>query len=185
MLLWHWGRGRGCPLRRGQNLRSSTPQNHRSILMSRPTKIFFFKFFFSKISLDRGLSDFSAILRHFYWQFPPFDFERPSWPQFCLKLGKIFSCMLELDKILDLNLIWIFFVRNFFHSEPRKIGLKTKNVYFFTVAHFWRVFYKNNVKLWWTFQVIFHFSHSQWKICHLVFENRNIFGFTVAKKLKF
>ena len=93
------------PLRRGQNLRSTTPQNHRSVLMSRPTKIFFFKFFFSKISLDRGLSDFSAILRHFYWQFPPFDFDRPSWPQFCLELGKIFSDMLKLDKILDWNLI--------------------------------------------------------------------------------
>ena len=153
--------------------------------MSRPTKIFFLKFFFSKISLARGLSDFSVILRHFYCQFPPFDFDRPSWPQFCLELGKIFSCMLELDKILDLNLIWVFFVRNFFHSEPRKIGLKTKNVYLITVAHFWRVFYKNNVKLWWPFKVIFHFSHSQWNICHLVFENRNIFGFKVSKKLKF
>ena len=150
-----------CALRRGQHLRSSTAQNHRCVLMSRPTKFFFFKFFFSKISLDRGLSDFSAILRHFYWQFPPFDFDRPSWLQFCLELGKIFSGMLELDKLLDWNLIWIFCCCwNFFHSEPRKIGLKTKNVYFFTVAHFWRVFYKNIVKLCWTFQVIFHFSHS-------------------------
>ena len=32
----------GCPaLRRGQNLRSSTAQNHRCVLMSRPTKFFF------------------------------------------------------------------------------------------------------------------------------------------------
>ena len=100
------------------------------------------------------------ILWSLYCQFSPFDFDSLSWPQFCLELGKIFSGMLELDKILDWNLIWVFFVRNFFHSEPREIGLKTKNVYFFTVAHFWRVFYKNNVKLWWTFQVIFHFSHS-------------------------
>ena len=134
--------GGGSPLRRGQNLRSSTAQYHRCVLMSRPTKIFFFKFFFSKISLDRGLSDFSAILRHFYWQFPPFDFDRPSWPQFCLELGKIFSGMLELDKILDWNLIRIFFVRNFFHSEPRKIGLKTKNVYFSQLPIFGAFFTK-------------------------------------------
>ena len=100
------------------------------------------------------------ILWSLYCQFSPFDFDRPSWPQFCLELGKIFSGMLELEKILDLNLIWIIFVRYFFHSEPRKIGLKTKNVYFFTVAYFWRVFYKNNVKLWWIFKVIFYFSPS-------------------------
>ena len=76
------------------------------------------------------------ILWSLYCQFSPFDFDRPSWPQFCLEVGKIFSGMLELDKILDWNLIWIFFVRNFFHSEPRKIGLKMKNVYFLTVGAF-------------------------------------------------
>jgi hypothetical protein len=50
--------------------------------------------------------------------------------------------MPELDKILDWNLIWIFFVRNFFHSEPRKIGLKTKNVYFSQLPIFGAFFTK-------------------------------------------
>ena len=95
---------------------------------------------------------------HIYCQFSPFDFDSLSWPQFCLELSEIFSCILELNKILDWNLIWFFFCRNLFHSEPREIGSKT-TVYFFTVAHIWRVFYKNNVNLWRIFKLYF--------ICHI------------------
>ena len=74
--------------------------------------------------------------------------------QFYGHKSPIFTFWLWLE--LDL----IFFCLKFFSQWAKKNRIENEKCLFFTVVHFWRVFYKNDINLWWIFKVIFYFSHS-------------------------